>query len=166
MFFGIQLGLICVVLFQGGPGGGGGTPPLEACTCLMVDGTQSCKSVYGTRPGLIEPPSDCDDLCQATVPPSCPESAPIDWTVYVSEDQWKSDFVHYKVPGPGESGMERRRTSEFNCSTDFKCDKCKLFENIQPNGWYCVTSETPQMPIGLFGLCTNAMPCTGSGGVE
>lgn len=81
MFLGLQLGLICVVLFQGGPGGGGGRPPLEACTCLMVDGTQSCKSVYGPYPGLVVPPPDCDDLCQATVPPACPESAPIDWTV-------------------------------------------------------------------------------------
>lgn len=84
----------------------------------------------------------------------------------MSENQWNPDFVHYKAPGPGETGMERTPTSEFNCQTDFKCDKCKLFENIQPNGWYCVPSETPQKPISLFGLCTNAMPCTGSGGVE
>lgn len=165
MFFGIQLRLICVVLFQGGPGGGGGRPPLEACTCLMVDGTQSCATAFGAWPGPNPSKIICDTkICDATTPPTCNKPAPNTWRENMSPAQWATEHIKYKVPGAGEQGMQRKQTTGWVCTVDYTCNDCEWFGDKSPAGYYCTPTYVSVNRLQLYGLCTNAQVCNGEGG--
>ena len=177
MFLSSKMLLVCVVLFQSGPGGGGqggpgGGPPLQACTCLMVDGTQSCQSLFGARPDPSASLSCSDQICSATtnaqgaLDPTCP--LPVGNKVTKSEpvEVWQTEMLKYKPPGPGQQGMDRYPTTQWPCNTEYFCFDCYERTNISPRGMYCATSITPIDWIPLYGLCTNSQVCNGEGGVQ
>lgn len=166
MFFSSQLVLILIVLFQGGPGGGGpgggGQPQLEPCTCLMVDGVQTCQQ-FGPWPGANPPRINCGvNLCGATLPlPSCTMPPPNKTEESVNLNSWISEHVKYRVPKLGEVGWDRKPTGHYACVTEVKCHGC--FEDLEadPPGNYCSTREIDIKKITLYGLCTDAQMCYG-----
>ena len=138
-------------------------PKREACTCLMLDGTQSCLSNYGAWPGANPPPVNCGlKVCDATVPlPTCNKPAPNQWDEAVDQNSWITEFPKFKAPNPGQKGMERKVTAHQDCVETSTCNGCT--ENLEavPPGFYCSSSSAPKKHFALHGLCTNAKECDG-----
>ena len=143
--------LVCVVLLEFGPQGGGPVP----CTCLMSNGTQSCQTNFGPRPNPVPDAINCgSQLCTATSPdPTCPINANTRWTNPGPPEHWVVELARFSPPPPEAKGHLREHVLSHTCTHKYYCSLCQ--ENLQasPPGSYCLKQSFSDQYIQLYALC-------------
>jgi len=160
--------LACVFLLEfgpqgGGPGGGGPVP----CTCLMSNGTLSCLSEFGTRPPGQPDTVNCGaQICQATLPPTCPINATIRWTNPIDATSWIVESPKFTVPPLGSVGQMRTPVGVQVCTYDSFCSGCQFNPQMSPQGEYCLKQTVAKQTYPLYALCLDGagqpQPCEGN----